>query len=135
MAKKRLVLNFPPQLIDRPVTYELITKYKLKINILRARVTPKEWGRLVVEVSGDKNSLDAALQYASALGVEIEPLANDVVWHQDRCIECTACTSICPVGALAVKRPEMKVGFDREKCIACELCIPVCPYHAIEIQL
>ncbi len=105
------------------------------MNILRARVTPKEWGRLVVEISGEKNGLEAALQYASSLGVEIDPLANDVTWYRDRCIECTACISICPSGALTVKRPEMKVDFDREKCIACELCIPVCPYDAIEIQL
>ncbi len=135
MVKKRLVLNFPPHLIDRPVTYELITRYKLRVNILKARVTPKEWGRLVVEVSGNKNDLDAALQYASTIGVEIDPLSKGIAWHQELCIECTACTSICPSKALSVKRPEMTVEFDRDKCIACELCIPVCPYEAIEIQL
>jgi hypothetical protein len=52
MANKRLVLNFPPHLIDQPVTFELVWKYNLKINILRARITPREQGRLVIEVSG-----------------------------------------------------------------------------------
>jgi len=134
MATKRLVLNFPPHLIDQPVTYQLITKYKLRVNILRARITPKEWGRLVVEVSGTKKNLDAALQFVAQLGLDVKPLAQDVRWHEDRCIECTACTSICPTGALSVTRPEMRVSFKHEKCIACELCLPTCAYGAVEIM-
>jgi ferredoxin len=134
MATKRLVLIFPPHLIDRPVTYELITRYDLKVNILRARITPREQGRLVLEVTGTKKKLDAALQFIAQLGVEAEPLAQDVQWHQDRCIECTACTSICPTGALSVARPEMRVHFKHEKCIACELCVPTCAYGAVEIK-
>jgi len=133
MAKKRLVLNFPPHLIDQPVTYQLITKYQLKVNILRARITPKEWGRLVIEVSGTKKNLDAALRFVAEVGVDVKPLAQDVLWHEERCIECTACTSICPTGALSVSRPDMRVSFRHEKCIACELCVPVCAYAAVEI--
>jgi len=134
MATKRLVLNFPPHLIDQPVTYQLITKYGLQVNILRARITPREWGRLVVEFTGSKKSLDAGLRFATELGVDIKPLAQDVQWHEARCIECTACTSICPTGALSVARPEMDLSFDRDKCIACELCVPTCPYDAVEIM-
>jgi len=133
MATKRLVLNFPPHLIDQPVTYRLITQYQLKVNILRARITPREWGRLVVEVSGSRKNLDAALQFVAQLGVDTQPLAQDVQWHQERCIECTACTSICPTGALSVARPEMRVLFNHDKCIACELCVPTCAYGAVEI--
>src|SRR5512139_688546 len=133
MAKKRLVLNFPPHLIDQPLTYQLITKYQLKVNILRARITPKEWGRLVIEVSGTKKNLDAALRFVAEVGVDVKPLAQDVLWHEERCIECTACTSICPTGALSVSRPDMRVSFRHEKCIACELCVPVCAYDAVEI--
>lgn len=133
MATKRLVLNFPPHLIDQPLTYQLITQYRLKVNILRARITPRERGRLVVEVSGTKKNLDAALKYVAQMGVEAEPLAQDVQWRQERCIECTACTSICPTGALSVTRPEMRVIFNHDKCIACELCVPTCAYGAVEI--
>jgi ferredoxin len=133
MAMKRLVFNFPPHLIDQPVTYQLITEHKLKVNILRARITPREWGRLVVEVSGSKKNLDAGLQFAVDLGVDIKPLAQDVKWDEEKCIECTACIAICPTGALAVARKEMRVSFDEEKCIACELCMPACPYEAMQI--
>jgi Fe-S-cluster-containing dehydrogenase component len=134
MATKRLVFNFPPNLIEQPVTYQLITNHNLKINILRARITPREWGRLVVEISGKKKDLDAGLQFATDLGVDIKPLAQDVQWDPDKCIECTACCSVCPTGALSVSRKTMHVSFDHDKCIACELCIPVCPYEAVQIK-
>jgi len=134
MATKRLTLNFPPHLIDQPVTYQLITEHDLKVNILRARITPREWGRLVVELSGSKKNLDAGLKFATDLGLDIKPLALDVQWNEDKCIECTACSSVCPTGALSVERKDMHVLFDHEKCIACELCIPACPYEAMQIS-
>ena len=134
MATKRLTFNFPPHLIDQPVTYQLITEHNLKVNILRARITPREWGRLVVEVSGTKKNLDAGLRFATELGLDIKPLAQDVQWHADNCIECTACVSICPTEALSVDRKDMHVSFDHDKCIACELCIPACPYEAMQIS-
>jgi L-aspartate semialdehyde sulfurtransferase ferredoxin len=133
MAVKRLVLSFPPHLVEQPITYQLVKKYDLMVNILRARITPNEEGRLVMELSGKKKNLEDGLRFLSDLGVRVEPLAQDVRWHEDRCIECTACTSICPTGALFVKRPEMRVSFNHEKCIACELCLPACPYKAMEI--
>jgi formate hydrogenlyase subunit 6/NADH:ubiquinone oxidoreductase subunit I len=119
MATKRLTFNFPPHLIDQPVTYQLITEHNLKVNILRARITPREWGRLVVEISGKKKNLDAGLQFATDLGLDIKPLAQDVQWDAEKCIECTACSSVCPTGALSVERKEMHVLFDHEKCPGC----------------
>jgi L-aspartate semialdehyde sulfurtransferase ferredoxin len=133
MASKRLVLNFPPHLIDQPVTFELVRKYNLKINILRARITPREQGRLVIEVSGSKKELEAGLNFLGEMNVQVDSLAQDVRYHEERCIECSACTSVCPTGALSVARPEMRVSFNREKCIACELCVPACPYQVMEI--
>jgi L-aspartate semialdehyde sulfurtransferase ferredoxin len=133
MASKRLVLNFPLHLIDQPVTFELVRKYNLKINILRARITPREQGRLVIEVTGSKKDLEAGLKFLKEVNVQVDSLAQDVRHHEERCVECSACTSICPTGALSVSRPGMRVTFDREKCIACELCVPVCPYQVMEI--
>jgi L-aspartate semialdehyde sulfurtransferase ferredoxin len=133
MHKKRVVLSFPPQMIDQAVTYRLIKDFDLMINIMRARITPKEQGRLVVEITGKKPALDAGINYLKEVGVEIQPLAQDVKWHEDRCVHCTACVSICPPKALELDRTSMEVSFKKDKCIACELCLPVCPYQAMEI--
>jgi len=133
MQTKRVVLSFPPHLIDQSVTYRLIKDFDLMVNILRARITPKEQGRLVIEITGKKAAMDAGINYLREVGVSIDSLAQDIKWHEDRCIHCTACISFCPTKALDVERKTMEVSFKRDKCIACELCISVCPYQAMEI--
>jgi ferredoxin len=133
MQKKRVVLSYPHHLVDQPVISKLVKDYDLVVNIMRARITPKEEGRLVLELTGKRAGLEAGFKYLSEVGVNIQPLAQDVKWHEDRCTHCTACISICPTKALDVERKKMEVSFKRDKCIACELCIPVCPYQAMEI--
>ena len=133
MTKKRVVLTFPTELLDQPVTYHLIKDYDLMVNILRANVTPDEEGRLVIEITGEKALVDKGIKYLSGLGVKIQPVAQDIHWHEDRCDHCTVCIPICPTGALSLDRKTMHVAFDNKKCIMCGLCIPVCPYNAMEI--
>ena len=134
MRKKRVVLTFPPNLIDQPVAYHLIKDYDLMVNILRGTITPREQGRLVVEMSGKRGNLDQGMAYLTGLGIEVQPLAQDIKWYEKKCTHCTACIPICPSSALVLDREKMLVSFDKDKCIACELCIPVCPYKAVEIQ-
>jgi len=133
MHKKRVVLIFPPHLIDQPITYRLIKDFDLMINILRARITPKEQGRLVIEITGKRSALEAGLNYLKEAGLEIQPLAQDVKWDEERCTHCTACIAICPTKALDIDRSKMGVSFKRDRCIVCELCLPVCSYQAMEI--
>lgn len=134
MPKKKVVLNFPPQLIDQPITYRLVKDFGLVVNILRARITPQEWGTMVVELDDPEGKLEAALAFLAEQGVGVEPLSKELAWHEERCIQCTACTGPCPTHALAVAdRSTMTMAFDKELCIACELCVPVCPYNAVEI--
>lgn len=133
MDKKRIVLRFPNKLVDRPITYHLIRDYDLAVNIMNARVTPNEEGLLVVELVGKKKNLEDGLNYLEDLGVEIQSLAGDIKWDKKKCIHCTACVAICPVGAFTVDRKKMEVSFDKSKCIACELCVKACPYHALNI--
>ena len=134
MKKRRVVLTIPPDLIEQPIVYNLIKKHDLMVSILRANITPKEEGRLVIEMSGAKRDVDAGMAYLSGLGIEVESLAHDIKWHEERCIHCTFCVPVCPTGALYREQEGMLVSFNKDKCIACELCIKVCPYNVVEIQ-
>ena len=69
MSKKKVVLNFQPHLIDQPIIYRLVAEKGLTVNILRARITPKEWGNMVVELRGDKASVEAGLNFLMELGL------------------------------------------------------------------
>jgi NADH:ubiquinone oxidoreductase subunit F (NADH-binding)/(2Fe-2S) ferredoxin/ferredoxin len=48
----------------------------------------------------------------------------------DLCRGCTACTKVCPVGAITGERKEVHV-IDPEKCIKCGACAERCPFDAI----
>ncbi len=134
MKKTKVVLRFPPDLTDQPVTYNLIKEYDLMVNILRGHITPKEEGMLVLEVTGTRKQLDKGMDYLAEIGIETQKLSKDVRWSKDRCTHCTACTSLCPTHALSVERDTMSVDFDKAKCIACGMCVTVCPYDAMELQ-
>ncbi len=134
MTKKKFILTFPPTLIEEPITYNLIKNYDCRINILRATVRPKAEGRLVIELNGSRESVAAGLDYLKKIGIQVEPLAQEVHHIKERCSHCTACIPHCPTDALSVDREEMKVSFHGERCIICEACLPVCSYKAMEIR-
>jgi ferredoxin len=136
MAKfsKRVVLHFPHRLIDRPIVYKLIKDFDLVMNILKASITPKEEGLMVVELSGEKADFDKGIRYLEESGVIIDPIGRDVKRDDERCTSCGACVAICPADALVVNPETRQVEFLNEKCIACEVCVKACPVGAMEVH-
>jgi ferredoxin len=132
---KRVVLHFPHPLVDQPIIYRLVKDYNLMFNILKASVTPKEEGLLVLELSGSEADFDKAMRYLTEVGVEVQPLSRDMYRSEERCTHCGACVTICPTGAFVVEPPAMWVRFLDEKCIACGLCIKACPPRAMEMRI
>jgi ferredoxin len=135
MESRRLVLTFPHKLLDKPVVYKLVKEYDLVFNILQARVTPREEGLLVLELTGKKENYAKGVKYLTDLGVKIEPLKRDIRRNDSRCTHCGVCISVCPTGALVIDKKTMKVNFDAAQCIACEYCVPACPVKAMEVKL
>ena len=125
-------MHFPQTLIDEPIISRLVRAYDLEFNILRASITPKQEGLMILVLEGEESKLAAALADAQDKGVRIEPLEKEVTRNEDRCTECGACVTICPTHALAMDPDTRHVIFDPDKCIACELCVPVCPPRAME---
>ncbi|MCK4994861.1 MAG: 4Fe-4S binding protein [Candidatus Omnitrophica bacterium] len=135
MEKKRLVLTFPHELLDKPITYHLIKDYDLIVNMLRVKITPKEQGVMVVEIEGDDAAIEDGIAYLKKIGIAIESLIEDIKWDEKKCIHCTECVTVCPTNAFVVDRHIMKINFDKDKCIACGLCVSICPYRAMEIVI
>lgn len=134
MVTKRIVLHFPHRLVDQPIVYRLIKDFDLVMNILKAYVTPREEGLMVLELQGDEENYDKGIKYLTDVGVRIEPLSQDVRRNDIRCTHCGACVTICPTGALVLEPLTRRVNFYDTKCIACELCIPACPVGAMEVH-
>jgi len=48
----------------------------------------------------------------------------------DKCVGCTACKKVCPVGAISGKQKSRHI-IDQDKCIKCGMCFNACKFDAI----
>jgi ferredoxin len=134
MKSRKIVLNFSKEIMGQPVVCQLAREYDLTFNILKAKITPKEEGLMVIELTGTDSQYRKGVKYLREQGVVIKPLSKDVVRVEGKCTHCGACLAVCPTDALAVDRETWEVIFDPQKCIGCELCLPACPPRAMEIE-
>ena len=133
MLKKKVILNFSPENVERPVTYQLIKKYDLWVNILQAKFEPKLGGKLLLELKGSENQIKEGLSFVRQIGVGVKLLEQEVLWDEKKCIDCGACVSICSTGVLSLDKVTFKLKLDLEKCIACGNCVEACPLQAIKV--
>ncbi len=134
MISKKIVLHFSKEIWDRPIVCRLAKDFDLAFSILKAEITPRQEGLVVMELSGKREEYKRGIDYLKAQGVRIQPLSQDVVRREERCTHCGACVAVCPTSALSVNRTTLEVVFDAGKCVGCELCIPACPPRAMEVK-
>lgn len=134
IKKQRLVLRFPADSVSEPITYTLIKEYDVVINILNADITHGREGNLLIEISGERDSMVGAMNYLKDKQVEISPVNKTILFNQSECIHCGACSSVCFPGALAMDVLSRELSFSPEKCVACELCIKACPLQLFELN-
>jgi ferredoxin len=130
----KVVLHFPPAVVEQPVIYHLSRDYDLAFNILKASISPQEEGLMVIELIGDESDLRRASDYLMKQGVRLQPLLQDIRRNDDRCVHCGACVGACPSEALTLERPTMRVIFRADECVACGECVPTCPVRAMELH-
>lgn len=134
MATRIYILRFPKETSNEPMIYQLVKQYDVEFNILKADILPQREGVMILELKGTKDKVKEGLGYLKSFGVKAERLAATIKRDDEKCFQCGACTGICPVGALYIRRPTMEVIFDPEKCTGCSLCVPVCPVRAMEVS-
>lgn len=133
--KKRVTLTFPRRTVQMPVTYRLAKDYNVAANIIRAQVAPNQVGTLVVELSGDIDQLDAAIEWMRSQNISVSSALAEIIIDQDICVDCGLCTGVCPTEALSLHPDTFRLTFTRSRCIVCEQCIPTCPVQAISTNL
>jgi ferredoxin len=135
MKKLKLILYFPPERTDKPFSYYLVKDYDLVFNILQAEVKPGKRGRLTIELEGTEENIEKALEYVARHGIQYRPFNKNIVRNQGDCVDCGACTAVCPSGALSMNQQDWKLNFDESKCLVCELCVKACPVKAIDVNM
>ena len=135
MTSKRFVLTFPPSATGEPITYNLVKKYDIMVNIVRADVSPGKIGHLVMEMTAPAKVLKQGMDYIREQNVDCEPIEKKIHYIEDLCIHCGACTGVCFPGALIIDRITAELLFDPEKCVICELCLKSCPLNLFSIDI
>lgn len=133
-TRRRVILSFPPSVVQTPITYILAKEYDVASNILRAEIAPEESGKLVMEMDGLPENLDKAIERIKELGIELTEIARKVTFDMDKCIHCGACISVCLAGALKLDN-DYHLQFIEPKCTVCEMCVTACPVDVVNIDI
>lgn len=131
---KKVVLSFPVDATDRSLMYDLVKRYDIRINILKAEIEAGKSGKLLVELEADDLLLEQGLAFLSDNGVTVSALASKISYDESRCINCGNCASACFSHALTIGEPDWKLKFNPEKCIVCKLCLKSCPLKLFRIE-
>ncbi|AFY74044.1 NADH:ubiquinone oxidoreductase chain I-like protein [Synechococcus sp. PCC 7502] len=133
--KQRVNLTFPKSTISIPLSYRLAIDFNIAANIIRAHIAPNQEGKMVMELSGDIDHLESALEWMRSQNIEVSSDKREIVIDEDQCVDCGLCTGVCPTTALNLDPISFRLNFRRSLCIVCEQCISVCPVEAISINL
>ena len=133
--KKRVTLTFTHNIVSMPVTYILAKDFNIAANIIRAQVAPNQIGKLVLELSGDIDQLDAAIDWLQSQKIKVSLSSREILIDEKSCVDCGLCTGVCPTQSLILNPQTYELEFIRSRCIVCEQCIPTCPVQAISINL
>ena len=76
--RKRIYLTFPSQLVREPLVCRMYAELGVEFNLRSASVTD-EIGIIGLELMGEPNEIEAAVDFFRQRGVRVEPIELDVM--------------------------------------------------------
>ena len=125
----RILLRFSEEIVEEPITSQIILELKVPINIIAAHVNSKG-GEVLAEVPDE--TLDKVVKAFRKRGATVS-IPKLIEVDSEKCVNCGACVTLCPVEAITIDE-DASVVFDKEKCIGsiCSACVDACPSRAIK---
>jgi len=125
----RVLLKFSKEIVDQPITSQIIMEHEIPINILSAHIN-QQGGEILAEIPTDQ--ANKAIEAFRKKGVTVD--VRKLIDVSEKCFECGACVALCPVNAIAFEK-DYSVVFYEDKClgVACGLCADACPARAIRL--
>ena len=78
MAKQRVKFTFPPDLVQQPVIFNMGKQFHVVTNIRHANVS-RDRGWVILEIAGEADEIERALEWSKDQGVRIDSIEGDVV--------------------------------------------------------
>ena len=126
----RILLRFSEENVAEPITSQVILELRIPMRIVTATVN-SQGGDILVEVPAVH--VDKVIKAFRNKGVVVNfPKLIEVDF--DKCFDCGACFSLCPVDAISFD-DKSSIVFDEKTCIGspCGLCVDACPARAITL--
>lgn len=131
--KNKVMLRFPAEATNNPIVYELVKRFDLRVNILRASINYNMKGTLLIDLEGTSENFAKALNYLDHEGIDADFVHPIIRIDHDTCVDCGLCTSVCASRALTIATPDSGLEFLQERCVGCNLCMKVCPTRSISV--
>ncbi|OIP36771.1 FeS-binding protein [Candidatus Desantisbacteria bacterium CG2_30_40_21] len=78
MAIMRLSLRFTKKLVPKPIIYQLGHDFKVVTNIRKANID-EDLGWMVLELDGEMDEIDRAVEDLAKQGIKVDPIEGDIV--------------------------------------------------------
>lgn len=126
----RVLLRFDKSNVDQPITSQVILELNTPVNILSARMN-QLGGEILAEIPSKQ--AEKVIKAFRDRGVTVDT-STLIEKDDDRCIDCGACVSLCPMDALRFN-DDFSVILEPEKCNgpSCSLCVDSCIREAIRL--
>ena len=134
MKTIKISLYFPPNQVTKPLTYHLIKDYDLQVNILNADISLDKMGKLVADITGTEWNIERGLKFIEEEGIKYKLFNKKIIWQEEGCVHCGACTAVCPSEALQINKEDFSLTYNKDKCLVCELCVKACPLGVISVH-
>jgi ABC-type methionine transport system ATPase subunit len=78
MARRRVRLTFPANLVQEPILYRLVKDFDILINVRRADVKA-DHGWVMLEMEASEETLERGVGWLKQRGVQVDPIERDVI--------------------------------------------------------
>jgi ferredoxin len=135
MKTIKVSLKYPLNSITTPLVSTLVKKYNVEVNILHANISLNKIGTLIADITGEEKDIEDALDFiVKQDGIRYKIFSNKLIWQEEDCVHCGACTAVCPSNALTMNKESWCLEFSKEKCLVCGLCTKACPLNVMSLQ-
>ena len=132
---EKFVLVYSSDTVSEPILWRLVKDFNIRVNILKASISPGMEGNLLVEFNTEnQQDLNKAIKWLKSLNIHCTSVAKRLSWNKAACVDCGACSGVCFSNVISMDRTEWKIQVERDNCVACGNCVKACPFGCYSLD-